>query len=95
MHARTLMDRLEFKAVIALLEEVRNAERVMGVEPDAESVFLHAYALERSERFKDALETVMALSTEHHDPNVSALKSVVVLAHRAISRMLEWSRKPF
>jgi tetratricopeptide (TPR) repeat protein len=77
-HAKTLMDRLEFKNVIALLEEVRNAERVMDVEPDAESVFLHAYALERSERFKDALEMVMALPTEHHDPNVSALRSVLL-----------------
>jgi tetratricopeptide (TPR) repeat protein len=77
-HAKPLMDRLEFKAVIALLEEVRNAERVMGVEPDAESIFLHAYALERSGRFKDALEIVAKLEVERHDANVSALKSVLL-----------------
>ncbi len=78
LHAKTLMDRLEFKAVIALMEVVRSAERVMGVGPDTESVFLHVYALERSGRFKEALEVVSTLEVERYDANVSALKSVLL-----------------
>jgi tetratricopeptide (TPR) repeat protein len=41
-------------------------------------VFLHAYALERSGRFKDALEIVSSLEVERHDANVSALKSALL-----------------
>lgn len=76
--ARTLMDRLEFAQVALLMEQVRESEEVMGAQPEPHSIFLHAYALERSERFKDALETLRRLPAALHDPNLQALHAVLL-----------------
>jgi tetratricopeptide (TPR) repeat protein len=69
------MDQLEFAKVIALLEEVRSAERVTGIDPEPESTFLYAYALERSGRFKEALEVVQNLAILRQTSRIMALKS--------------------
>jgi tetratricopeptide (TPR) repeat protein len=73
--AQMHMDHLEFAKVIGLLEEVRNAERVTGIDPEPESTFLYAYALERSGRFKEALEVVQNLAILHLTSKLMALKS--------------------
>jgi tetratricopeptide (TPR) repeat protein len=73
--AQKHMDHLEFKEVIALLEEVRSAERVSGIDPEPESTFLYAYALERSGRFKEALEAVQNLAILRQTSRIMALKS--------------------
>lgn len=73
--AQMLMNHLEFAKVIALLEEVRSAERVTGIDPEPESTFLYAYALERSGRFKEALETVQNLAILCQTSRIMALKS--------------------
>ena len=69
------MNKLEFKEVITLLEEVRNAEKVTGIDPEPESTFLYAYALERSGRFKEALEVVQNLAIIRQTSRIMALKS--------------------
>jgi tetratricopeptide (TPR) repeat protein len=73
--AQKHMDYLEFAKVIALLEEVRSAERVTGIDPEPETTFLYAYALERSGRFKEALEVVQNLAILHLTSKLMALKS--------------------
>jgi DNA-binding SARP family transcriptional activator len=73
--AQNLMNQLEFAKVIGLLEEVRSAERVTGIDPEPESTFLYAYALERSGRFKEALEVVQNLAILHLTSKLMALKS--------------------
>jgi tetratricopeptide (TPR) repeat protein len=73
--AQTHMNHLEFAKVIALLEEVRSAERVTGIDPEPESTFLYAYALERSGRFKEALEVVQNLAILRQTSRIMALKS--------------------
>jgi tetratricopeptide (TPR) repeat protein len=73
--AQKHMNQLEFKEVIALLEEVRSAERVTGIDPEPESTFLYAYALERSGRFKEALEVVQNLAILHLTSKLMSLKS--------------------
>ncbi len=73
--AQLHMNHLEFAKVIALLEEVRNAERVSGIDPEPESTFLYAYALERSGRFKEALEVVQNLAILRQTSRIMALKS--------------------
>jgi tetratricopeptide (TPR) repeat protein len=73
--AQKQMDHLEFKEVIALLEEVRSAERVTSIDPEPESTFLYAYALERSGRFKEALAVVQNLAILCQTSRIMALKS--------------------
>jgi DNA-binding SARP family transcriptional activator len=73
--AQKYMDQLEFAKVITLLEEVRSAERVTGIDPEPESTFLYAYALERSGRFKEALEVVQNLAILRQTSRIMALKS--------------------
>ena len=73
--AQMHMNQLEFAKVIALLEEVRSAERVTGIDPESESTFLYAYALERSGRFKEALEVVQNLAMLRQTSKIMALKS--------------------
>ncbi len=73
--AQMHMNQLEFAKVITLLEEVRSAERVTGIDPEPESTFLYAYALERSGRFKEALEVVQNLAILHQTSRIMALKS--------------------
>lgn len=73
--AQIHMNHLEFAKVIALLEEVRSAERVTGIDPESESTFLYAYALERSGRFKEALEVVQNLAILRQTSRIMALKS--------------------
>ncbi len=73
--AQMHLTQLEFAKVIALLEEVRSAERVTGIDPEPESTFLYAYALERSGRFKEALEVVQNLAILHFTSKLMALKS--------------------
>ena len=73
--AQMHMNKLEFKEVITLLEEVRNAEKVTGIDPEPESTFLYAYALERSGRFKEALEVVQNLAIIRQTSRIMALKS--------------------
>lgn len=101
-HARTSMDRLEFAKVHGLMEQVQNVERSMNAEPEPESSFLHAYALERLGRFREALEVVQRLGQERHDPNISALRSVLLsrtgkgaeavkLAEAALKSDVDWT----
>ncbi len=73
--AQEHMNHLEFAKVITLLEEVRSAERVSGIDPEPESTFLYAYALERSGRFKEALEAVQSLAILRQTSRIMALKS--------------------
>lgn len=76
--AKTLADGLKFAEVAALLEQLRKVERVLEADPDPESRFLEAYALERLGRFKDALELLQALPEKFHTPNLTALASVLL-----------------
>ncbi|WP_337870076.1 hypothetical protein [Meiothermus sp.] len=76
--AKTLMDGLKFAEAAALLEQIRAVERVLETDPDSESRFLEAYALERLGRFKEALELLQALPEKLRNPNIIALESVLL-----------------
>lgn len=101
IQAQALNQQLQFKQTIDLMEQVRNVEKVMELEADPESIFLHAYALERSERFKDALHIIETLPDQQHNPNGCALKAILLwrsgkpeeaqkLAKHALSSSLDW-----
>ncbi|GIW26761.1 MAG: hypothetical protein KatS3mg070_0124 [Meiothermus sp.] len=76
--AKTLMVGLKFAEAAALLEQIRAVERVLETDPDSESRFLEAYALERLGRFKEALELLQALPEKLRNPNITALESVLL-----------------
>lgn len=75
VRAKGMMDRLEFSQTTELLSELRQVEKVVEAEPETESRFLEAYALERMGRFKESFEIVQSLPESLHNPNVTALKS--------------------
>ncbi len=76
--AQRLMDVREFAATIEMLSELREVERLVDAEPEAQCRFLEAYALERLGRFKEAYGLLQTLNEELHDPNITALKSVLL-----------------
>jgi tetratricopeptide (TPR) repeat protein len=78
LRAKTMMDRLEFSQTAQLLSELRGVEKVVEAEPETESRFLEAYALERMGQFKEALELIQTLPESHHNPNITALSSVLL-----------------
>lgn len=67
-----------FAEAAALLSELHAVERVLAVDPDPESRFLEAYALERMGRYKEALATLAAVPEAHHTPDLTALRSVLL-----------------
>ncbi len=73
--AKSLMDKLEFAQTAELLAQLRGVEKVVEAEPETESRFLEAYALERMGRFKESFEIVQSLLENLHNPNMTALKS--------------------
>lgn len=78
VRAKALIDGLKFAEAAALLGQIRAVERVLETDPDTESRFLEAYALERLGRFKDALELLQTLPEKLHTPSTTALKSVLL-----------------
>jgi tetratricopeptide (TPR) repeat protein len=76
--AERLMDVREFAATIETLSELRETERLYEAEPEAQCRFLEAYALERLGRFKESFELLQTLNEQLHDPNITALKSVLL-----------------
>jgi tetratricopeptide (TPR) repeat protein len=99
--AQRFMDAREFTATIETLSELREVEVLYEAEPEAQCVFLEAYALERLGRFKEAFELLQTLSEDLHNPNITALKSVVLwrlgksdeartAAESALKSGLEW-----
>jgi tetratricopeptide (TPR) repeat protein len=76
--AQALMDAKEFAATIETLSELREVERLYEAEPETQCRFLEAYALERLGRFKEAFELLQTLPEHLYNPNVTALKSVLL-----------------
>ena len=76
--AKSLMDKLEFAQTAELLAQLRGVEKVVEAEPETESRFLEAYALERMGQFKEALELLQTLNESQQNPNVTALTSVLL-----------------
>lgn len=76
--ARARMTELAFRDVTTLMEEVRLAEQVMQATPDPEVAFLYAYALERTERYREALVALQALPQGQRDPNAQALLAALL-----------------
>jgi tetratricopeptide (TPR) repeat protein len=99
--AQALMDARKFLSVVETLAELREVERLYEAEPDLQCCFLEAYGLERMGRFKEAYELVQALPESLHNPDVTALKSVLLwrtgkgaearcAAETALKSGLEW-----
>jgi tetratricopeptide (TPR) repeat protein len=101
VRAKGMMDRLEFSQTTELLSELREVEKVVEAEPETESRFLEAYALERVGKFKEALELIHTLPESQHNPNITALTSVLLWrtgkseesktsAEQAVKSGLDW-----
>lgn len=99
--SKAWIDQLKFAEAAAALEQLRSVERISETDPDPQSRFLEAYALERLGRFKEALELLQALPQTGHDPNTVALRSVLLwrtgksaeakrTAQQALSSSLDW-----
>lgn len=99
--ARALMDALEFAEVAALMAELHGVEWTLGADPDPESRFLEAYALERLGRYKEAQASLKPLPTDAYTPNLTALSSALlwrrgkgdeakVVAEKALESGLDW-----
>jgi DNA-binding SARP family transcriptional activator/uncharacterized protein HemY len=78
LKAKALMDAREFAPTVETLSELREVENLHEAEPDGPCRFLEAYALERLGRFKEAFALFQTLPEKLHDPNVTALKSVLL-----------------
>ena len=101
LKAKALMDAREFAPTVVTLSELREVENLHEAEPDGQCRFLEAYALERLGRFKEAFAILQSLPETLHDPNVTALKSVLLwrtgkgteaksAAEVALKSSLEW-----
>lgn len=99
--AQTHMDALEHDQAATLLTELRHVEETLDADPDPETRFTEAYALERQGQFKDALKLLNQLPQEDHNPNIEALLSVLLwrtgksdeaksLAEKALKSGLDW-----
>ena len=99
--AKSLSNALEFAEAAALLGELHGVERVLEADPDPESRFLAGYALERMGRYKEALATLQVSPEDAHNPDITALLSVLlwrrgkseearVAAEKALESGLDW-----
>ncbi len=99
--AKALSDALEFAEAAALMAELHGVELALEADPDSESRFLEAYALERLGRYREAQESLKPLPTDAYTPNLTALSSALlwrrgksdearVAAEKALESGLDW-----
>ena len=99
--AQKHMAALSYAKAADLLAELRQVEEMLEVEPDAQTRFTEAYALERQGKFKAALGVLLMLAEDAYTPNTEALASVLYwrtgktdkasqMAQKALNSGLDW-----